>query len=63
MCGGTAFTCAVSFPAGAVVGKVQGRYVIFLVASAGSSPPARLPDTVGSAVAQPVGIYLFQKSQ
>ena len=63
VCAGTTFTCAVSFPAAAIVGKVQGRYVIFLVASAGSSPPARLPDTVGSAVAQPVGIYLFQKGQ
>jgi hypothetical protein len=58
-CAGT--TCAVSFPAAAIVGKVQGRYVIFLVASAGSSPPARLPDNFGIAVAQPVGIYLFQK--
>jgi hypothetical protein len=54
-------TCALSFPAAAVVGQVQGRYVIFLVASAASSPPARLPDNFGSAVAQPVGIYLFQK--
>ena len=58
-CAGT--SCAVSFPAAAVVGQVQGRYVIFLVASAASSPPARLPDNFGSAVAQPVGIYLFQK--
>jgi hypothetical protein len=58
-CAGT--TCALSFPAAAVVGQVQGRYVIFLVASAASSPPARLPDNFGSAVAQPVGIYLFQK--
>ena len=54
-------TCAVSFPAAAIVSKVQGRYVIFLVASAASGPPARLPDNFGSAVAQPVGIYLFQK--
>lgn len=59
-CGGT---CAVSFPAAAVVGSVQGRYVIFVTASASSSPPARLPDNVGSRVAQPVGIYLFQKMQ
>ena len=56
-------SCAVSFPAAAIVGKVQGRYVIFLMASAGSIPPARLPDNFGSAVPQPVGIYLFQKSQ
>lgn len=56
-------TCAVSFPAAAVVGSVQGRYVIFVSASASSSPPARLPDNNGNPVAQPVGIYLFQKSQ
>jgi hypothetical protein len=60
-CAGT--TCAVSFPAAAVVGKVQGRYVIFLVASAASNPSARLPDNFGNAAAQPVGIYLFQKTQ
>lgn len=54
-------TCAVSFPAAAIVGQVQGRYVIFLVASAGSSPPARLPDNFGTPIPQPVGIYLFQK--
>ena len=56
-------TCAVSFPAAAVVGQVQGQYVVFVTASALSSPPASLPDNNGSAVAQPVGIYLFQKSQ
>lgn len=58
-CAGT--TCALSFPAAAVVGQVQGRYVIFLVASAASSPPARLPDNSGTIFPQPVGIYLFQK--
>jgi hypothetical protein len=63
VCAGSTSACAVSFPAAAIVGKVQGRYVIFVAASAGSSPPARLPDNVGSAVPQPVGIYLFQKSQ
>ena len=60
-CAGTTSPCAVSFPAAAVVSQVQGQYVILLVGSAGSSPPARLPDNFGSAVAQPVGIYLFQK--
>jgi hypothetical protein len=58
-CGGM---CAVSFPAAAVVGSVQGRYVIFVTASASSTPPARLPDNFGSQPAQPVGIYLFQKT-
>lgn len=57
-CAGT--TCAVSFPAAAIVGQVQGRYVIFLVASAASSPPARLPNNLGTLFSQPVGIYLFQ---
>jgi hypothetical protein len=57
-CGGT---CAVSFPAAAVVGSVQGSYVIFVTSSAFSSPAARLPDNFGGSPAQPVGIYLFQK--
>jgi hypothetical protein len=59
-CGGA---CAVSFPAAAVVGSVQGRYVIFVSASASSSPPASLPNDSGGRPAQPVGIYLFQKTQ
>lgn len=63
ICPDTGSTCAVSFPAAAVVGHVQGRFVIFVTASAASTPPARLPDSFGSRVAQPVGIYLFQKSQ
>ena len=62
-CFGTALPCAVSFPAAAVVGKVQGQFVIFMVASAGSNPAAQLPNNPGSAIAQPVGIYLFQKMQ
>lgn len=52
--------CAVSFPAAAIVGQVQGQYVIFVTASALSTPPAQLPNGSGSQV-QPVGIYLFQK--
>lgn len=60
-CGGS--PCAVSFPAAAVVGQVQGRYVIFVSASAASTPPAQLPDTFGNRRTQPIGIYLFQKSQ
>lgn len=62
-------TCAVSFPAAAVVGQVQGQFVIFVVASSQSNPQAQLPGSPGSAVTQPVGvpqpvgIYLFQKSQ
>jgi hypothetical protein len=62
-CFGTQLTCAVSFPAAAVVGQVQGQYVIFLVTSAVSSPPAQLPNNLGDLIVQPVGIYLFQKSQ
>ena len=58
-CGGSA--CAVSFPAAAVVGQVQGQYVIFVAASRVSSPAAQLPDGAGNLVAQPLGIYLFQK--
>jgi hypothetical protein len=61
ICSDTGSTCAVSFPAAAVVGNVQGRYVIFVTASASSAPPARLPDNFGNRPAQPVGIYLFQK--
>jgi len=60
-CSDTRTTCAVSFPAAAVVGTVQGQYVILLAASAASTPAARLPDSFGNRQAQPVGIYLFQK--
>jgi hypothetical protein len=63
VCFGTKLTCAVSFPAAAVVGKVQGQYVIFVVASAFSNPAAQLPNNLGDPIAQPVGIYLFQKMQ
>jgi hypothetical protein len=52
-------TCAVSFPAAAVVGNVLGRYVIFVAASGVSNPPAQLPGAPTQA--QPIGIYLFQK--
>jgi hypothetical protein len=52
--------CAVSFPAAAIVGQVQGQYVVFVTASALSTPPAQLPNGSGSQV-QPVGIYLFQR--
>jgi len=62
-CQGTTSVCAVSFPAAAVVGKVQGLYVIFVAASGASIPPAQLPDSFGGRVAQPLGIYLFQKAQ
>jgi hypothetical protein len=62
-CFGTKLSCAVSFPAAAVVGQVQGQYVIFVVASAVSNPKAQLPNNSGNPVPQPVGIYLFQKSQ
>ena len=66
-CFGTTSVCAVSFPAAAVVGQVQGQYVIFVVASAASKPAAQLPNQLsnsqGSPIAQPVGIYLFQKPQ
>lgn len=61
-CFGTTSVCAVSFPAAAVVGQVQGQYVILVAASANSNPPAQLPNNFSSGVAQPVGIYLFQKS-
>jgi hypothetical protein len=59
-CYGTNQICAVSFPAAAVVGQVQGQYVIFVAASANSNPPAQLPDNYGNRIAQPFGIYLFQ---
>lgn len=62
-CAGTASMCAVSFPAAAIVGQVQGQYVIFVVASAHSNPPAQLPTQFGGSASQPIGIYLFQKSQ
>ncbi len=63
ICASTASVCAVSFPAAAVVGQVQGQYVILVVASATSTPPAQLPSQFGGSPAQPLGIYLFQKSQ
>jgi hypothetical protein len=53
--------CAVSFPAAAVVGQVQGSYVIFIRASSVSNPAAQLPDGSGFFQPQPIGIYLFQK--
>jgi hypothetical protein len=52
---------AASFPAAAVVNQVLGKYVIFISASAVSTPPAQLPNGTGTFSAQPVGIYLFQK--
>jgi hypothetical protein len=61
-CANTTAVCAVSFPAAAVVGQVQGQYVIFVVASASSAPAAQLPNTAGVLIPQPAGIYLFQKS-
>jgi len=63
ICSDTGSACAVSFPAAAIVGTVQGRYVIFLVASPTSTPSAQLPNNFGSPAPQPVGIYLFQKAQ
>ena len=60
-CLNTGGTCAVSFPAAAVVGNVQGRNVIFIAASAASNPAAQLPNSFGGSQAQPIGIYLFQK--
>lgn len=63
MCSDTGTLCAVSFPAAAIVGQVQGQYVIFVVASATSTPAAKLPDDFGNRQAQPIGIYLFQKTQ
>jgi hypothetical protein len=62
-CFGTTQVCAVSFPAAAVVGQVQGQFVIFVVTSAVSKPKAELPDGQGNLLSQPVGIYLFQKAQ
>jgi hypothetical protein len=59
-CGG-AGVCAVSFPAAAIVGQVQGQYMIFVSASGTSVPPAQLPSGVPGTQPQPVGIYLFQK--
>jgi hypothetical protein len=58
-CGGG--PCAVSFPAAAIVGQVNGKFAIFVSASGVSSPPAQLPDGSGNLQPQPVGIYLFQK--
>lgn len=62
-CPSTGAACAVLFPATAVVGKVQGQYVIFVVASAASTPAAQLPDNSNIPQSQPVGIYLFQRAQ
>jgi|SRR5215472_239415 len=58
-CGGSG-VCAVSFPAAAIVGQVQGHYVIFVAASGASTPPAQLPNGA-NLQPQAVGIYLFQK--
>ena len=61
-CPSTNTVCSVSFPAAAVVGSVQGQFVIFVAASTASSPSAQLPDSFGNPLPQPVGIYLFQKA-
>jgi hypothetical protein len=61
ICFGTNLTCAVSFPASAVVGQLNGKFVIFVVSSSVSTPPAQLPDNLGSFITQPVGMYLFEK--
>jgi hypothetical protein len=58
---GAGGVCAVSFPAAAIVGQVQGQYVIFVSASGSSTPPAQLPNGNGNLQPQPLGIYLFQK--
>jgi hypothetical protein len=63
ICPQTGSACAVSFPAAAVVGLVKGQSVIFLAASASSTPAAQLPGNGGNFQSQPVGIYLFQKAQ
>jgi len=62
-CFGTSSPCAVSFPAAAVVGQVQNQFVILVVATPNSNPPAQLPDSFNSLVNQPFEIYLFQNSQ
>lgn len=62
-CPSTGVACAVSFPATAVVSQVKGQYVIFLVASATSTPAAQLPDASNISQVQPLGIYLFQRGQ
>jgi hypothetical protein len=61
-CLSTSQPCAVSFPAAALVGKIQGQYVIFVVSTAASTPPAQLPSNLSTLVTQPVGIYLFQRA-
>jgi hypothetical protein len=60
---GNGLPCAVSFPAAAIVGQVNGQFVIFVAASPQSTPPAQLPDAFGNLTPQPVGIYLIQNSQ
>jgi hypothetical protein len=59
---GNGLPCAVSFPAAAIVGQVNGQFVIFVVANPQSTPPAQLPDAFGNLTPQPLGIYLFQNS-
>ena len=61
VCPETGSNCAVSFPAAAIVGRVQEEYVIFVVASLATSPAAQLPDGSGIRQPQPIGIFLFQK--
>lgn len=62
-CPQTGSVCAVSFPAAAIVGQLQGQNVVFVVGSAASNPAAQLPDSTGHTLKQPIGIYLFQKAQ
>ena len=59
---GNGVPCAVSFPAVAVVAELESKFVIFVVSSSQSTPPAQLPDAFGNLAPQPVGIYLFQNS-
>lgn len=54
--------CAFAFPAAAIVGKVQGQFVIF-VATSNLVPTLPVDAISGDAVQTPVAIYLFQKTQ
>lgn len=55
--------CAFAFPAAAIVGQVQGQFVIFVTSDPATTPFPQLPlDASGTPVSTPVAIYLFRKS-
>jgi len=59
--GSSGLPCAFAFPAAAIVGKVNGQFVVFVTTP--NLAPTLPSDAIGDTVQTPVSIYLFQKTQ